>query len=151
MIVLFKAKFAENDCKAMAGKFRFQFGFQPSYPIILTFWSLLLTKRPPPDAIYSLVQSTQPNSIVAFQLEDVSEKTVKDLKIECIPSVLLFANSKPVDRVQGPDVAELLPKIKESILKHYPLVANIDSSDSSSLDARLKALINSAGKFPRFG
>ena len=63
------------------------------------------------DAIGSLVQSTQPNSIVGFSLDsDVGQATVKDLKIECIPSILLFANSKPVDRVEGTDVSELVNK-----------------------------------------
>ena len=47
------------------------------------------------DAIGELVKSAQPNSIVGFQLDaDSGKETVKELKIECIPSVLLFANSR---------------------------------------------------------
>ena len=47
----------------------------------------------------------------------VGQATVKELKIECIPSVLLFANSKEVARVTGTDVSELITKIKEAIIK----------------------------------
>lgn len=49
-----------------------------------------------------MVKSAQPNSIVGIQLDaDNVQEIVKDLKIECIPSVLLFAKEKQVDRIEG--------------------------------------------------
>ena len=116
MIALFSAKFVEKECQQMK------------------------------DAVGELVKSAQPNSIVAFQLDaDSGQATVKELKVECIPSVLLFANSKQVDKVEGTDVSDLVNKVKESIIKHYPLLADIgtgQTASNSSLDARLKQLIN---------
>ena len=101
------------------------------------------------DAIDELIKSAQPNSIVGFQLDaDSDDKIIKDeLKIECIPSVLLFAHTKLVDKVEGTDVTQLVSKVKESIIKHYPLIADIGSGETtskSSLESRLKQLIESS-------
>lgn len=122
------------------------------------------------DAVGALVESTQPNSIIGFEVDAdaVGQATVKELKIECIPSVLLFANSKEVARVTGTDVSELIMKIKEAIIKCktqffsvffilkwqlsndqisvYPLAANLDQTPGN-LEARLKQLINSSPLF----
>ena len=51
-----------------------------------------------------------------------------------------------MDRVAGLDVTEVLSAIKQSVIKHYPLVASLDGSSENSLDARLKSLISSSGK-----
>lgn len=67
------------------------------------------------DALQSLVEGVQPNSIVAIELDgDVCEATVKGMEIKCLPSVVLFANSKPVDSVDAPEVTELVNKVKQA-------------------------------------
>lgn len=67
------------------------------------------------DAIDELVKSAQPNSLINFQLDvDNVPESVKELKVECIPSVLLFANERPVDRIEGLDVQTLVSKVKVS-------------------------------------
>lgn len=61
--------------------------------------------------------------------------------------MVLFANAKEVDRIEGTEVVELVNKVKQSIIKHYPLVANIGSGETtskSSIETRLKELINSS-------
>ncbi|CAF4821751.1 unnamed protein product [Pieris macdunnoughi] len=69
--------------------------------------------------------------------ENLSEVSLK-FKVDSVPTVILFRNSKQIDRVDGVDVAQISSKVKT----HSIGKAISEEIPKQSLEDRLKTLIN---------
>ncbi|XP_072929261.1 glutaredoxin 3 [Epargyreus clarus] len=69
--------------------------------------------------------------------EKLAEISLK-YKVDSVPTVLLFKNGSPVDRVDGADIAQITAKIKS----HSQGKASAVTAAKQPLEERLKALIN---------
>lgn len=67
------------------------------------------------------------------QAEDLSDVSLK-YKIEAVPVVLLFKNSKQIDRIDGADVAKITAKVKQH--------CETSEGNEKDLKERLSSLIN---------
>ncbi|XP_034828505.1 glutaredoxin 3 [Maniola hyperantus] len=70
--------------------------------------------------------------------ENLSEISLK-YKVDSVPTVILFKNGAPIDRVDGADAAQITSKVKA----HSGIKADLNNAaPQQPLEERLKALIN---------
>lgn len=67
------------------------------------------------------------------QAEDLADISLK-FKIDAVPAVLLFKNSKQIDRIDGADVAKITAKVKQHCQNAQ--------QNEGDFENRLKSLIN---------